>query len=237
MYDKQTRKVSNWGYDALEKEVKNEHDVKINNFMDELYLLFKKSKNTWNENDKLLIKAVSDFIYLAVKESMEDKDIKNKSLDSFYYGFIVPSEWQEEIREDLLRPMFIQAGLLSKEDHKDRLLFFSDLECTCYYYYIWDHFKRKQNTVVARLTPTGDCTVLIKLDLVKTLNTLFDFPNAKLFPKKFQSNSLYINFDDVKECIKTFLKDKLFIKDNDQKITVEEIVDWIYDDITSGKVI
>lgn len=51
--------------------------------------------------------------------------LKIKSFDLFHYAFIVPFEWGEGMRDDIIRPIFVQSGLISIEDYQDRLLFFS----------------------------------------------------------------------------------------------------------------
>ncbi|GAA5812783.1 hypothetical protein MFLAVUS_006241 [Mucor flavus] len=185
----------------------------IDNFRVGLYSLFKKNKTSWDEEDEFLMKAVSDYLPLAVKNIAEISGSEIESFDLFHYVFIVPSEWEEEMREDIIRPIFVQSGLISNEDHQDRLLFFSDIEFICYG--LKDEndqtysFKRGQNTILCRLT-SDEGKIVVKFDLIQTSNTLFNVPNATLFPKVMKSSSVLINIDDIEGRIKDFLRTNLF---------------------------
>ncbi|GAA5800341.1 hypothetical protein HPULCUR_005768 [Helicostylum pulchrum] len=182
-YDKQTEKFRDNSYN-YEKE--DEDTIVIRSFRDKLYALFKKDKKMWNEEDTFLMKA-------------------KESFDLFHYAFIVPSEWEEEIREDIIRSIFVQSGLISNEDHQDRLLFFSDIESIFYHY----SFERGENTILCRITP-DEGKVIVKFDLIQTSSTLYSFPNAKLFPKVMKSSSVSVIADDIEDSIAKFLRTNLF---------------------------
>ncbi|GAA5800242.1 hypothetical protein HPULCUR_005667 [Helicostylum pulchrum] len=201
-YDKQTGKVRNINCN-YDKE--DEDTIVITNFRDKLYALFKKDKETRNEDDTFLMKAVSDCLQLAMKYIVINRNRKGKSLDSFHYAFIVPSEWEEEIRDDIIRPLFVQSGLISNEDHQDKLLFFSDIESIFYNYF----FERGDNTILCRITP-DEGKIDIKFDLIQTSSTLYNFPNASLFPKVMKSSSVSVIADDIEDRIAEFLRTNLF---------------------------
>lgn len=110
--------ILSWG----DEEFDNEDNVRIDRFKERLYRVFKKGKDNWDQDDLFLLNAVSDVMHLSMKETTED---------TFHCVFIIPSEW-EEITEVLLRPLFVQADLILKDDRKDRLLFCSQLESICY---------------------------------------------------------------------------------------------------------
>ncbi|KAI9259714.1 hypothetical protein EDC94DRAFT_611868 [Helicostylum pulchrum] len=231
-YNKQQTKVLCWGNASLKAD--DNHDYShIDNFTDGLYRLFKKEKSDWNKDDVFLVQAVSDYLTLAVKKSMQKSEKTIESVGMVHYGFVVPSEWPEEISQELIRLIFIKAGLILKKDHKDRLLFFSDIESICYSLQNSadgegknDWFRRGQNTVLARLAAVKDDGVWIKLDLIYTVNTLFDFPRSVLFPKVMRSQSLLITSKDIKNCIETFIYSKLSLEDQSQ--IVEMMVEEIY---------
>ncbi|GAA5813319.1 hypothetical protein MFLAVUS_006796 [Mucor flavus] len=42
---------------------------------------------------------------------MKDKLLEIESFDLFHYAFIVPSEWEEEMRDDIIRPIFLGYGV------------------------------------------------------------------------------------------------------------------------------
>ncbi|GAA5804855.1 hypothetical protein HPULCUR_010363 [Helicostylum pulchrum] len=201
-YDKQTGKVRDidCNYDKEDK-----HTIAIKGFRDKLYALFKKDKETWNEDDTFLMKAVSDYLPLAIENTMKDMHLEKESIDLFHYAFIVPSEWEEEIRDNIIRPIFVQSGLISNEDHQDKLLFFSDIESIFYNY----SFERGDNTILFRITP-DEGKITVKFDLIQTSNTLYNFPNAKLFPKVMKSSSVSVIAGDIEDHIAEFLRTNLF---------------------------
>ncbi|GAA5815457.1 hypothetical protein MFLAVUS_008968 [Mucor flavus] len=208
-YNRDRTDVKALGEDCGEE---SEDNILIDNFYDKLYNLFKKDKTTRDEEDKFLMKAVSGYLPRAIQNTMEKIKLEIESFDLFHYAFIVPSEWEEEMREDIIRPIFVQSGLILNEDHQDRLLFFSDIESICYG--LKDKnaddysFKRGQNTILCRFSPDEE-KMVIKFDLIQTTNTLFNFPNSKMFPKVMKSSSGFVNID-VRGRIKEFLRTNLF---------------------------
>ncbi|KAI8079241.1 hypothetical protein BDF21DRAFT_37888 [Thamnidium elegans] len=179
--------------------------IRITNFRDGLYHAFKKEYN-----------------------------LKYKVTGGHNYVFVVPSEWEEEIREDLIRPIFISAGLISKEDHKDRLLFLTDLECIFYNSEDSDITKylsnRGKTTVLCRLSFIEYDIASIKLNSVSTASNLFDDPYPLLFPNVLQSSTTYMAISDIKSSINLFLREKLFPADTDtdQARIISKIVESIY---------
>lgn len=127
-----------------------------------------------------------------------DKNVKQiEDTGALHYVFVVPSEWEEEIRQLFIRPIFILANLISKDDHKDRLLFCSDVESIFYYfltdYYYSDEAKVTCNGIVGRIVPVEKSKVSIVLDSIFVGNPLFDFSSSLVFPKIASSNSLSDN--------------------------------------------
>ncbi|KAI8087299.1 hypothetical protein BDF21DRAFT_226510 [Thamnidium elegans] len=187
-YDKQKMNVLSWGDEDFESD--SENDVHIDKFKERLYQVFKK-----------------------VKELIEEADERIKDVEELHHIFIIPSEWEEEMREVLLRPLFVQADLISKDDHKDRLLFCSELECICYSLMDEDdsifYLERGKNTIVCRLSPIEENEILIKLDLVSTVNPLFDFSDAVRYPKVVRSNSLSLTIDNITDGIKAFIETEI----------------------------
>ncbi|GAA5800281.1 hypothetical protein HPULCUR_005707 [Helicostylum pulchrum] len=235
-FDEQTGNVRDIGCN-YEKE--DENTIVIKGFHDKLYALFKKDKETWDEEDTFLMKAVSDYLPLAIDSTIRERKLEIESLALFHYAFIVPSEWEEEIREDIIRPLFVLSGLISNEDHQDRLLFFSDIESIFYHF----SFERGENTIVYRLSP-DEGKAIVKFDLIQTSSTLYNFPNAKLFPKVMKSSSVSVTADDIEDRIAEFLRTNLFYvaTDDDDRVRnplkiflksklVPFYEDWIIEDI------
>ncbi|KAI8091514.1 hypothetical protein BDF21DRAFT_409586 [Thamnidium elegans] len=241
VYCKQRQIVLSWGDPEFDKE-NNDH-IRINNFGDILHQISQKDEDMRNEEDVFLLKAVSDFISLAINKLVKNSKKEIKGTDELHYSFITPSEWKDKIREDLIRQIFIRTKLVLESDHKDRVLFFSTIEAICYYIQNSSgndcSFKRGQNTIMCRLYNIKANEVLIKFDSIQTVNSLFDFPESKFFPKVINSNSISITSQDIKDCIKLFLKNKLFPVIGNQsylkRFVKERLVsvyeDWIIESI------
>ncbi|KAI9273825.1 hypothetical protein EDC94DRAFT_592883, partial [Helicostylum pulchrum] len=162
----------------------------------------------------------------------ENKDIKQiKDTDALHYVVVVPSEWEEEIREVLVRPIFVRANLVSKEDNRDRLLFCTDIESIYYYiiqYQYSNDLKLSRNTIIGRIIVVEENKVLIRLNLILIGNPLFDFSNSLLFPKLVASNSSFLTTNDVKneETIQNIIEEiptgSFFEIINEDKISYSE---------------
>ncbi|KAI8047313.1 hypothetical protein BDF21DRAFT_457357 [Thamnidium elegans] len=204
-YDKHKLNVLSWGDQSVDD---NEEDtVQIDVSGKKLYQLFENGKDRWDQDDLFTLTAVSDFIRLSVEELIKDSKGEIKDSDALHYIFIVPSEWEEEIREVLIRPIFVQANLISKDDHPDRLLFCCEIESA--YYYLSDYFtKMTRNTILDRIVAVEENQVSIKLYLILIGNPLFDFSGSVTRPKIMNSNEMFLTSDDVKNGIRKFIKIK-----------------------------
>ncbi|KAI9258435.1 hypothetical protein EDC94DRAFT_675763 [Helicostylum pulchrum] len=234
-YNKQTGNVRDidCNYDK-----EDEDTIVIKGFRDKLYALFKKDNEPRDEDATFLMKAVSDYLPLAIEYTIRRTILEKKSTDLFHYAFIVPSEWEEEIRDDIIRPIFVQSGLILDEDHQDRLLFFSDIESIFYNF----SFERGENTILCRISPDEGKSI-VKFDLAQTTSTLYNFPNAKLFPKVMKSSSVTVIADDIEDRIAEFLRTNLFyVATDDDRVRnplkrflkgklVPFYEDWIIEDI------
>ncbi|KAI9273790.1 hypothetical protein EDC94DRAFT_689813 [Helicostylum pulchrum] len=234
-YDKQNSKVLSWGrkYDN-----EDENTMQIDMSGERLYRLFAKDKDSWDQDDLFFFKAVSDFIGLSVEKLMEEhKNAKKiKDTSALHYVFVAPSVWEEEIREVLIRPLFVQANLISKDDHQDRLLFCTDVESTYYYitqYQGNDNLKLKRNTIIRSIDVVEESKVSIQLYSIFIGNPLFDFSNSLLFPKLLDSNSSFLTTNDVKNGIREFIKTKFSfdVSEETSQNLMEEIIPISYENI------
>lgn len=199
--------VLHWGYQSFENN--KEDTVKIDVSRERLYELFKKGKDRWDQDDLFLLTAVSTFIRLSVEEIIKNPEEKIKTYDALHYVFVVPSEWEEEIREVLIRLIFVQANLISNDDYQDRLLFCSDVESICYYLSNPNRgycVTMARNVILGRIAAVGKCQISIELYLISIENPLFDFSGSVVFPTIINSNSLSFTTDDVKNGIREFIK-------------------------------
>ncbi|GAA5808555.1 hypothetical protein MFLAVUS_001946 [Mucor flavus] len=226
-YDKKKSKVLSWG----ECYNENKDTLQIDVSGEKLYQLFKKGEDNWNVDDRFLFKAVSDFINLTVKKLLEKENSSFKRIkgtDRLHYVFVVPSEWKEEIREVLIRPIFVQANLISKDDHQDRLLFCTDVESI--YYYIAqkqpNDLKLSRNTIMSVIDVVEESKVSIAQNSILIENPLFDFSNSLLFPKLMASYSSFLTTNDVKNGIRDFIKIKSSF--NAQEETIQNIMKATY---------
>ncbi|GAA5808493.1 hypothetical protein MFLAVUS_001884 [Mucor flavus] len=227
-YDKQKSKVLSWGRKC---DNEDEDTLQIDISGEILHELFKKGEDSWNEDDRFLFKAVSDYIDLYVESLLEDRNMmlkQDEATDKLHYVCVVPSEWGEEIRKVLIWPLFVRANLISKDDHKDRLLFCTELECI--YYYITlnqrDNFKLSRNTIMGVIDVVEESKVSIALNSILIENPLFDFSNSLLFPKLMASYSSFLTTNDVKNGIRDFIKTKFSF--NAQEETIQNIMKATY---------
>ncbi|KAI9359865.1 hypothetical protein BD770DRAFT_471686 [Pilaira anomala] len=232
-YNKQRTKVLGWSHWDMDEN--NEDQVKIDNFMEGIYQVFQKDESNRNKDDLFLIQAMSDLLRLAVEKVLKDAESVIENLDALHYVFVVPSEWEEGIRNDLIRPIFFRSGLIAKDDHSDRLLFFSDIETI--FYELQDSnkeiFQRGQHTLLCKVTAVDYEKTIIQLNLIQTWNPLFDIPNSKLFPRVIRSITSVIGAEELKTNLKLFLRSRLFpvSASIDQIRTIEVIAGDIFNSV------
>ncbi|GAA5808421.1 hypothetical protein MFLAVUS_001812 [Mucor flavus] len=198
-YDKQKLNVLSWGRKC---DNKDKDTVQIDISEKRLHRLFKKGKDSWSEDDLFLFKAVSDYIGLSVKESMEEQN--------------------EDINELKIPTHFTMANLISEDDHKDRLLFCTDVECT-YYYMI--QYKRDAFKLSLVIDAVEESKVSIKLDLILIGNPIFDLSYPLLFPKLLSSKLSFLTANDVKNGIREFIKTKFSF--DAQEETIKNVMEEI----------
>lgn len=213
--------------------------VEISNFMDGLYDLFEKGKDNRDEEDLFLIQAVSDFLRLEVNRLIQEPEKMIEDLNALHYVFVVSSEWKEEIREEVLRPIFIESGLVSKEDNNDRVLFYTDLECIFYYIQqellsagemITEAFRKQRYSVMCRIVPLHCNTLSVQFDLIETQPSLYDFADPMLFPKTVRSSNFSVTTEDIKRDINLYLKENMFSSGTNaaQEQKVERLTEHVY---------
>lgn len=104
----------------------------------ELQRIQRKRRDERNVEDKVFLQVIAETIKRGVykqeqanlKTSRQSQQFEpTRKSPNYHYAFIVPTQWQNSTKEEILRPMFIRAGLISENDYTDRLLFLSTLEC------------------------------------------------------------------------------------------------------------
>lgn len=99
--------------------------------LSELTRVYNKPKEDLDSEDEQLLEAFRAFIKDVMDFSMDSISSGSNSggnFMNFHYVFVVPTGWDLEIRKDFLRPIFVQAGLISKSDDPNRLIFYNELE-------------------------------------------------------------------------------------------------------------
>lgn len=137
--------------------------------MEELYRVYPKYKVDKNDGDALkVIQSVTDFIFSLV-DDLKTKyfgTVKHKNANVIYshFVFVVPTEWEYSIRNDMLRPMFVAAGLLSEKDPPNRLLFFTKLQSILQ---LIQHPKFQINKKIKKSTQYLMCGIIQAEDSLK----------------------------------------------------------------------
>lgn len=223
----------------------NEDCIQIENSVEKLYTAYQKGKCNWDEDDIFLEKAVSDLLRLVIHNMVKTQKKPIDSFDALHYVCVVPSVWDEKIREELLRPIFIQSGVISENDHKNRLLFFSDIESTFYRMQdeysdpkipFSENFKVGDHKIICRVNSLKNDTISIHLDLVEVQYPLLNITYETLrYPRILLSSSAFITTNDIIKNLETCLKTELFPGDTNvyQHNQVMKIVEYIYTNIDS----
>ncbi|KAI9362671.1 hypothetical protein BD770DRAFT_381534 [Pilaira anomala] len=258
MYDERNMEIVYWKcppeYYAPElrerlennRHCKNRAYITIKHFIDKLYCAFKKGKNNWNKNDLILELAVKNFIRALANYIIDSYSFPTiHSLIELHYVCIVPYEWEDEIREELLRPIFIQSGLITKTDHKDRLLFLSEPES---FFYYTQRNNRPRSELYNGYYQVGDHYLLCRVDvdhkrkssihvhLIEAQPTVLNIPEELLYPRILFSSKLSFTVDSIKSNLNFFLRAKLFPEDNNsyKNDYVDMIVKYLYKSIITG---
>lgn len=157
------------------------------NFPNELNKIYLKKKS----NSKYKFDA-HDYIVLSTLKYIVRQDIKTKLLSPFsscHFSFVVPTSWDYKIRDELIRPFFVQIGLINENDDKGRISFFTSLESI--FYYIQDSYY-KENRKQHKLLINGKEYIMYGLDLSNNyeLSVDLDLFSAQ-YPPTTASNDKY----------------------------------------------
>ncbi|KAI7895811.1 uncharacterized protein EV154DRAFT_296322 [Mucor mucedo] len=109
-----------------EFEGHQENLVYVCNIFNELHDIYLRPQQ-YNAHEKIVLQEAIDILQRHVYSW---KERLNSSNMDFYYAFTLPTNWCPEIREELIRPLFIEANLIQEGDSQGRLIFFTELEPT-----------------------------------------------------------------------------------------------------------
>jgi hypothetical protein len=129
-----------------------------------------------------------------LKEAHKESSNSERTGDKrYHYIFVVPTEWEHGIRDEVFLPIF-KAGLIKKDDHICRLLFYTDLDGILYSF---QEDNRAQADVLKR----------------NKRYMLYDLHNAS--SKREELCVRYRFFDIVQTRAKVFATKNKFIMDPD----------------------
>lgn len=115
--------------------------------LNDVYLKKKQSYYESDVHDRMILSGVTMFLQQLKKDCPLDKSVTHKTYLYYHFAITIPTYWDHGIREELLRPLFIQAGLISEDDHHDKLLIFTQLESNFRYLQSL-HYDARMNTKI-----------------------------------------------------------------------------------------
>lgn len=183
MYNIQTEVVLATGDEADYRKFSEADENSVfymENIIIKLNDIYLKGTQEYNAHDRMILAGIVLFLKHLTKDYSLGKAISHQSYVDYHFAFTLPTHWNSGIREQMLRPLFIQAGLLKTNDHHDRLLFFSQLEGDFRHLQSLDHTGSSRiNTRIAN----GRQYIMYKLRLVdKKLIVTMDFFSAHYPP-------------------------------------------------------
>jgi hypothetical protein len=143
VYNRQNGEIFSWEYDARtkrdsENSIHKDNEIYLDSFQSELYRIYLESKGDRSSKNTLILQVVGKFLKLLFNvaktgvmtkfEQQMAKTYPSALLDSFHFMIIVPDEREYDIRDKIIRPLFIAADLIGESDHPKRLLFFTEME-------------------------------------------------------------------------------------------------------------
>lgn len=177
----------------------------LNNIFTKLGDIYLKKKYDtsyeYDMHDDVVISAIGYFIQNQVNHyRLHKMGGRNASGLLPHFVLFLPTYWNEGIREELIRPIFIEANILSEKDHKGRLLFFTPLETNFRYIQSKNDYenermngkiKNGQQYIMYGLSFADD-TLTVNLDLFSA-----HYPSVKSINNSFVANSLKSSFFNV----------------------------------------
>jgi hypothetical protein len=147
----------------------------------------------------------------------------------YHYIFVVPTDWEHEIRDEIIRPVFRQAGFINDTDYPCRLLFYTKLDALKFdlqnklYSFTIDYTKVAADVILERgkhymLYDTsareGEEEVLIRSHSFETIQTNVRVDSKREFfimdPSSVYSSKYYplISLNTVIKNMTKLLQDK-----------------------------
>ncbi|KAG2210910.1 hypothetical protein INT47_000064 [Mucor saturninus] len=240
LYNIETKTVLAWGVEANQRKSEaetNKNVFHVNNIFTELNIIHRRLKAfkvsetkgkqyTHAVHDDLIKGAAVRFLMNVLHNyRMDMGGLENDTTAKDHvhlpphYAFFVPTDWDFEIRKEIIRPLFEEAGLMAKSDHDKKLLFFTQLETTFQYLQAQDPstdltiqtpIVNGQRLIMYGLKFAGD-NLSVRLDLFSA-----EYPNLQslgthYIAKTIKSIHFHVSLaSNVEEGIENCLKARAF---------------------------
>lgn len=143
------------GAEADEKKrfYQGESDYYVDSVFFELDKLYKRMEKEEIENNRKYQYDVHDTTIIQAAKKLLEKvktwsPLSNKtrlvSLSDYHFAITLPTNWNKKIQTKLIRPLFVEAGLITESDHSDKLLFFTQLRSDFRYLQSLDNYECKK---------------------------------------------------------------------------------------------
>jgi hypothetical protein len=249
VYNRENGEILSSGYDALktkrdsENSIHKVNEIYLDSFQNELYRIYLESKGDRSSKNTLILQVVGKFLKLLFIEAKTGamtkferqmaKTYPSALLDNFHFIIIVPDEWECDIRDKIIHPLFIAADLISESDHPKRLLFFTEMECFLQQFQSFDYrdfiftdgrqFDINRDLKISftylRYTinfDAGERKWLIKGDVLELRRNSLTVNSTDFSPRIIKSSILKIDFDaEIIIALLNCLKKKGFFEEKD----------------------
>jgi hypothetical protein len=206
--------------------------VLVKNCISEIYQIHEKDAEFQTEQGRFFLKLFGQFLKGLIENLAENIDTKN-----LHYVFIVPTNWNDELRKNIRSPIFVETNLISGEDPDCRLLFFSKLESIMQYiqsprntgvYGIDEKLKHGNYYLMCDINWISNLQILVNMNAfesVQYIQLLEDrnsndtakdevlsnaSSNSGLTPRMLASNSIIIDLTPVRDDLELSLKRRNF---------------------------
>lgn len=203
--------------DKTWKSEEHQKDISYmqNCFMElsDLFLRMQQKCYKYDMVDNLIVSEVVNS--LQTHANYWEKDFKSSRM-GFRYAVILPTHWDDEIREKLILPLFIQAGLINKNDHHNNLFFFTHLQSL--FKGIQTEYRTNTKIEYGKqyllCTLDFDGEIHVNLELVSAQFPFFNAIDQSCAPQSLKAVQLTVPFKlkDRRELIKVCLEKRCTTK-------------------------
>lgn len=137
------------------------------------------------------------------------------------------------MREYIIRQLFIKADIISKEDHDDRLLFFTHLEATFYYLQRLGKnmdiklYEEDRESILCRVSSNKEGNLSLHLDIIKLRKLTFNFREEFFQPESIRSDFVSLSLLGLKEDIRNIIKSTISVEsDTSLDLMIKHALDY-----------